>query len=187
MLARNKPCYMHVGSTMVFRWACPGSLKALDHDISTKNRPCAHARRDVTYMAIEHYVIRHKVCVLLHGLVFAKRHPALTLHIGARKSSTVSSLFTACWPECAMLGPASFRPIHLEPQQITFCSKFSNNLALYCDPMPLKSCLRHVYPHTISDTRSLPLFWHSFSVGGGSLGTSEPGDQRKLIGLHTNH
>ena len=35
-----------------------------------------------------------------------KRRPTLALHIGARKSSTVSSLFTVCRPERAMLGPA---------------------------------------------------------------------------------
>ena len=31
--------------------------------------------------------------------------PTQALHIGARKSSTVSSLFTVCRPERTMLGP----------------------------------------------------------------------------------
>ena len=35
-----------------------------------------------------------------------KRRPTLALHIGAHKSSKVSSLLTVCRPERAMLGPA---------------------------------------------------------------------------------
>ena len=35
-----------------------------------------------------------------------KCHPTLALHIGAGKICTVSSLFTVCRPERAMLGPA---------------------------------------------------------------------------------
>ena len=40
------------------------------------------------------------------ALSLQKHHPTLALHIGAHKSSTVSSLFTVCRPEHAMLGPA---------------------------------------------------------------------------------
>ena len=67
------------------------------HDVTSRN------------MAIEHYVIRHNPRFAVGGstaLSSRKRHPTLALHIGARNSSTVSSLFTVCMPECAMLGPA---------------------------------------------------------------------------------
>ena len=43
-----------------------------------------------------------------------KSHPTLALLIGTRKSSTVSSLFTVCGPECAMLGPA--RAVNFLPE-----------------------------------------------------------------------
>ena len=89
-----------------------------------------------------------------------KCRPTLALHIGARTSSTLSSLFTVCRPERAMLGPAhamnSF-PVSHVPRTISInkliytdnYSKFSNNQALYRDPMPLTALYRDPMPLTV--------------------------------------
>ena len=60
------------------------------------------------------------------------RRPTLALHIGARKSSTVSSLFTVCGPERAMLGPAraaNFLPEPHAPR--TFPIIYADNYILF--------------------------------------------------------
>ena len=41
------------------------------------------------------------------ALSLQKCRPTLALHIGAHKTSMISSLFTVCRPESAMLGPVS--------------------------------------------------------------------------------
>ena len=98
---------------------------------------------------MDHYIIRHNPRFAVggqHGLVFAKT-PTLALHISARKSSTVSSLFTVCRLERVILGPArhNFFPVPHAPRTFPInkllisSSKFSNNQALYRDPMPLKA------------------------------------------------
>ena len=77
-----------------------------------------------------------------------KCRPTLTLHIRVRKSSTVSSLIDVCRPERVLMGPVHAAnpfqcPMHLEPNNLYLHrSKFSNNQALYREPMPSIACTR---------------------------------------------